>query len=262
VDGWDEAWCLHDGILLDDEFHDLLAAVPAGCDVLVVTDSCFAGGAVDGAPAFPLKGLVPAAVSRRLPEGRPTLLSVLRRAGALAGAPAEPAATPLAGFRPTRPAADGTGAGLVPPEVPSLLAPGAGLEQAFGLIPRTPQTRFGDLAIGEFVRKGAIPRGRALPANRRRPIVAPVVAIAAASEDQLAFEGPEHGLLTAALLEVDDWLGDEAVSYGELMEILSELLSGQGPTLGAFGGATPADIAGPALADGPAPHGLRKAAAE
>ena len=49
-DGWDEAWCLHDGILLDDQFHDLLADVPAGADVLVITDSCFASGIVDGTP--------------------------------------------------------------------------------------------------------------------------------------------------------------------------------------------------------------------
>lgn len=67
ADGWDESWCLFDGILIDDEFHDLLAAAPAGADVVVVTDACFASGIVDaprGAAVFdPPESLTAAAVT-------------------------------------------------------------------------------------------------------------------------------------------------------------------------------------------------------
>ena len=47
ADGSDEAWCLYDGVLLDNEFLDLLSAVPKQSDVIVVTDSCFAEGIID-----------------------------------------------------------------------------------------------------------------------------------------------------------------------------------------------------------------------
>ncbi|HEY0993869.1 MAG TPA: caspase family protein [Kofleriaceae bacterium] len=39
----DEAWCLHDGLLIDDEIHHRLCAFAAGVRVLVVSDSCFSG---------------------------------------------------------------------------------------------------------------------------------------------------------------------------------------------------------------------------
>ncbi len=39
----DEAWCLHDGLLIDDEIHHRLCAFVAGVRVLVVSDSCFSG---------------------------------------------------------------------------------------------------------------------------------------------------------------------------------------------------------------------------
>jgi hypothetical protein len=42
-DGRDEAWCLHDGLLIDDEIHDRLCTFAAGVRVLVVSDSCFSG---------------------------------------------------------------------------------------------------------------------------------------------------------------------------------------------------------------------------
>jgi len=39
----DEAWLLHDGLLIDDEIHHQLCAFAAGVRVLVVSDSCFSG---------------------------------------------------------------------------------------------------------------------------------------------------------------------------------------------------------------------------
>ena len=39
----DEAWCLYDGLLLDDEIHHRLCGFAAGVRVLVVSDSCFSG---------------------------------------------------------------------------------------------------------------------------------------------------------------------------------------------------------------------------
>lgn len=43
LDQRDEAWCLHDGLLLDDEIHHRLCTFAAGVRVLVVSDSCFSG---------------------------------------------------------------------------------------------------------------------------------------------------------------------------------------------------------------------------
>jgi hypothetical protein len=45
-DQHDEAWCLHDGMLIDDEIHDQLCAFAAGVRVLVVSDSCFSGSVI------------------------------------------------------------------------------------------------------------------------------------------------------------------------------------------------------------------------
>jgi hypothetical protein len=42
----DEAWCLHDGLLLDDEIHHRLCTFAAGVRVLVVSDSCFSGSVI------------------------------------------------------------------------------------------------------------------------------------------------------------------------------------------------------------------------
>jgi metacaspase-1 len=39
----DEVWCLHDGLLVDDEIHHQLCRFAAGVRVLVVSDSCFSG---------------------------------------------------------------------------------------------------------------------------------------------------------------------------------------------------------------------------
>lgn len=42
-DGVDEAWCLFDGVLLDDRLRELLAGFAVGVRILVVSDSCYAG---------------------------------------------------------------------------------------------------------------------------------------------------------------------------------------------------------------------------
>lgn len=42
-DGHDEAWCLSDGVLLDDRINELMAAFAPGVRVYVVSDSCFSG---------------------------------------------------------------------------------------------------------------------------------------------------------------------------------------------------------------------------
>jgi hypothetical protein len=44
-DGWDETWCLHDAELIDDELAGYWRQLPAGARAVVVSDSCFAGGA-------------------------------------------------------------------------------------------------------------------------------------------------------------------------------------------------------------------------
>lgn len=56
-DNHDEAWCLHDGLLLDDEIYDLLQPLPSTSQVLMISDCCFAGGLLDAIPA-PLDGTI------------------------------------------------------------------------------------------------------------------------------------------------------------------------------------------------------------
>lgn len=46
-DGRDEAWCLHNGLLLDDELHALLCQFAAGVRVVIVSDSCHSGSMID-----------------------------------------------------------------------------------------------------------------------------------------------------------------------------------------------------------------------
>jgi hypothetical protein len=43
-DGWDETWCLHDADLIDDELRAILRKAAAGSRILVLSESCFAGG--------------------------------------------------------------------------------------------------------------------------------------------------------------------------------------------------------------------------
>jgi metacaspase-1 len=49
----DEAWCLHDGLLIDDEIHHRLCTFAAGVRVLVVSDSCFSGSVTRDDQATP-----------------------------------------------------------------------------------------------------------------------------------------------------------------------------------------------------------------
>ena len=67
-DGWDETWCLYDGALLDDRLADSWRRFEPGVRLLVVTESCFGGGAgrngnghpaaYGGAPRAPAAGRV------------------------------------------------------------------------------------------------------------------------------------------------------------------------------------------------------------
>lgn len=47
-DGRDEAWCLHDTYLLDDEIHDALLGFAPGVRICVVSDSCYSGTVTRG----------------------------------------------------------------------------------------------------------------------------------------------------------------------------------------------------------------------
>lgn len=224
-DGWDEAWCLYDGILLDDEFHDLLADVPEGVDVLVVTDSCFAGGVVDeesvdlppGAAALLGQGGVPVSRPPPLPAGSPAI-----------------------------------GAGGLHPK----LVPMIGLEE--GARARAPQPRLGDLEIQRLVLSGHIPRGKARPASKRPSIAARVVALAAATEGTLAFEGSEHGFFTAALVDAVRSFEGRPTSYQDLMATVAALVPIQRPSMGVFGAASAEVAAAPAFGARSARPGARE----
>jgi len=43
IDGYDEALCLYDGNLIDDEMNEMLQFIPQGVTVLLIIDSCFSG---------------------------------------------------------------------------------------------------------------------------------------------------------------------------------------------------------------------------
>jgi hypothetical protein len=67
-DGQDETWCLFDGQLIDDELLALWHQFPAGCRILVVSDSCNSGTVFRMAPPVPGSPRVraaPRAVMRR-----------------------------------------------------------------------------------------------------------------------------------------------------------------------------------------------------
>jgi hypothetical protein len=51
ADGRDEAWCLYDAYLLDDELHDYLCRFAPGVRICVISDSCFSGTVTRGAKA-------------------------------------------------------------------------------------------------------------------------------------------------------------------------------------------------------------------
>ena len=98
----DEAWCLYDGLLIDDEIHHRLCTFAAGVRVLVVSDSCFSGSVTRDDQPNPTTALVrrPAALrngsaatpDRRAPGAR--VRAVLRaNAGEYAARKAAVAAT-------------------------------------------------------------------------------------------------------------------------------------------------------------------------
>jgi hypothetical protein len=43
-DGWDEAWCLSDGLMVDDKLAGYWRLFESGVRIVVVSDSCFGGG--------------------------------------------------------------------------------------------------------------------------------------------------------------------------------------------------------------------------
>lgn len=46
LDGWDETWCLYDGVLIDDELFNLLRNFVAGVRIFVISDSCHSGSII------------------------------------------------------------------------------------------------------------------------------------------------------------------------------------------------------------------------
>lgn len=217
-DGWDEAWCLRDGILLDDEFHDLLSDIPEGVDVIVVTDSCFSAGLVDGGSPEP-------DVRTDERHDRPPA-----RGG---GRPEE---QPVHAVTPAGPR--------------KLVASKRVIEKAGHqrVVARAPDTRNGNDLLARLVRNGVIPMGTPRPASRRRPISARVIALAAASEGTLAYEGTEMGYFTAAIVSAVEAAGDAPLTFQDLMEGVMEHLPGQRPSVAVFGGATIEDTRSGAFA--------------
>jgi hypothetical protein len=59
--GWDEAWCLHDGILLDDKLAGFWRLFKPEVRIVVVAENCFGGGGMRGkdGPGFAGRGSAP-----------------------------------------------------------------------------------------------------------------------------------------------------------------------------------------------------------
>jgi hypothetical protein len=84
-DGRDEAWCLYDSYLLDDELHDAFLDFAPGVCICVVSDSCFSGTVTRGdkgqgaaapvmrAAAGPVEA-PPSWIERRVPPRRADML--------------------------------------------------------------------------------------------------------------------------------------------------------------------------------------------
>ncbi len=205
--GWDEAWCLYDGTILDDEFHELLARVPAGVDVVVVTDSCFAAGMVYGQDAEPR------AIALLSASGRDESSGTDR-----------PAPGPSYAAGDARP-----GVGREAKSIFDI----AGVD----LVARAPRPGTSASAIARLVRRDGVSGGKARAVSDRAEIVARVVSLASAAEGSLAFEGEKHGLFTAALLETLDRSDGADLTYRALMKSVTALLPCQTPAFGVFGAA-------------------------
>lgn len=217
-DGFDEAWCLHDGLLLDDELALYLSTVPAGCEVAVVTDACFAAGVLDGQDE-----------ARRV------------------GAPAERGRTRL----PPSQAGTGTlsdGGTVDFGDFDSGFLDAAGVKPGDFVIARGPATRGADRAISQLLRSGVIPPGpvRFQPGEVR----AEVVSLAAAAEGELAYEGPKHGLFTAALITLFDRIELRQLTYADLIDIARAIVPVQTATIGSRAASRQTVHFAPALARG------------
>jgi hypothetical protein len=98
IDGWDEAWCLYNGILLDDKLAGFWRLFEPGVRIVVVAESCFGGGSMRYDPL------------EHTTARRPARPSVMRSGGALRGV-AEPAIASCIGSPPRN--ADGIRASIL-----------------------------------------------------------------------------------------------------------------------------------------------------
>lgn len=98
-DGWDEAWCLYDGTLLDDKLAGFWRLFKAGVRIVVVAESCFGGGSMRGDEEDRATATMP-----------PPLRPVMRSGGTLRGV-AEPAIASCIGAPPRN--ADGIEASIL-----------------------------------------------------------------------------------------------------------------------------------------------------
>ncbi len=203
-DGWDEAWCLHDGVLLDDVIHNKLVSIPKDCEVVVVTDACFAAGVIDDERR-------PLQLTGAAPQDRGISIDFDQ----------------IAKRPPVR-----IPGGIDATKNYLLMT---GIDESGTAIPRAPLTRAADDAIASLLLQGKIPSGPIRRGGRLIPIQANLIAMSAAAENELAFEGPKHGLFTAAILSILDLPNSELLSYSKIMNLASELIVVQTPTLGAIG---------------------------
>ena len=86
--GWDEAWCLHDGVVVDDKLAGSWRLFEPGVRIVVLSESCYGGGVVRTGDEKALR--------RRRPAGAPT--GPVMRGGGSATRSAAPEAAAPAGY--------------------------------------------------------------------------------------------------------------------------------------------------------------------
>lgn len=81
LDGCDTAWVLWDGELTDDDLRDWLHGIPSSCQVVIVSDCCYAGGigTSAGAAKEPLCVQNPGARPRPIPPLRHTYIGSVEK---------------------------------------------------------------------------------------------------------------------------------------------------------------------------------------
>ncbi len=221
ADGKDETWVLFDRMVIDDELKEIYGIAPAGCGIVVISDSCHSGTVVrDGPPEYALAGTSAAPIASYNMANNGQVLQVLSdgRDAPNLGVAEDRGLVRVANLGVTLPAQrlrDG-GLRMIPPQVAqAAFAEHIGLYHSIfrGLQVRRALTRV----------RGTANQGPAM------------VLISGCQDNQTSLDGDGHGLFTQRLL--DTWnLGTFVGDYRTFhAKILTQMPAEQTPQFGSYG---------------------------